>query len=110
MVSCHMAPIDVGSLGSRVATFLSDRSSSAVTGPRRFGRSELVGFVSDAARSMGLNVWDAKGGDGEPDIIILDHWSDMDGVADIIPSHPDADVLYGQDLCHQVPAVVRFVR
>ena len=29
---------------------------------------------------------------------------------DLVDRHPDADVLYGQDLCHQVPAVVRVVK
>ena len=39
-----------------------------------------------------------------PDIsgrtVIFRHWSDIEEM-------DDKDILYGQDLCHQVPAIVR---
>lgn len=107
MVSCASASTDGGSLVSRVTSFLSDRSASAVTGPRRYGRGELVILVRETAESIGLNVWGPEGGDGDPDVIILDHWSELEDSRELISEHPEADVLYGQDLCHQVPAVVR---
>lgn len=107
MVSCASSPTDEGPLVSRVAFFLSDRSVSTVTGPRRYGRSELVVLVRETAESMGLNVWGPEGGDGVPDMIILDHWSELDDARETISRHPGVDVMCGQDLCHQVPAVVR---
>lgn len=98
---------DPESLEDRARAFLEDRGSDALTGPRRFGRSRLVGFVGEVAEGMGMKVW-TVGSDMEcPDVVILDHWSELDGCSDIIASNPGADVLFGQDLCHQVPAVVR---
>ena len=95
---------DGSNLNTRVERFIADRSSSAVTGIRRMGREELVRFVAEKARDMGYSV--AIGGDGpsDADIAIAMHWGCLDEVAS---AHPGSDILYGQDLCHQVPAVVR---
>jgi len=96
---------DGSSLDTRVERFIADGSSSAVTGIRRMGREELVRFVAEKARDIGYSV--AIGDDGPPDadIAIAMHW---DGLEELVSRHPDSDILYGQDLCHQVPAVVRF--
>ena len=95
---------DGSNLDVRVERFITDRSSSAVTGIRRMGREELVRFVASKAREMGYSV--AVGDDEAEDaqIALALHWDCLD---DVVSKHPGADILYGQDLCHQVPAVVR---
>lgn len=107
MDSCTAIDDDATRLSDRVASFLSDRSTDSVLGPRRFGRGFLVDFVVDAARSMGLSVWTEDGPVDRPDTMVFRHWSSMDVYRDAIDSNPGADILFGQDLCHQVPAVVR---
>ena len=43
---------------------------------------------------------------GDAGLVVFRHWQDMD--ADSVRERwPDSDIIYGQDLCHQVPAVVR---
>lgn len=63
-------------------------------------RSDLVGKVRETAEAMGISVGPLGSGCA---MAVFDHWSE-------IPSGIDPgemDVLFGQDLCHQVPAVVR---
>jgi len=96
---------DGSNLDMRVERFIADRSSSAVTGIRRMGREELVHFVAEKARGMGHSVAIGAEGPRDADIAIAMHWDDLDRV---VSGHPDSDILYGQDLCHQVPAVVRY--
>lgn len=105
MDSCQAPDPGDGRLRMRVEAFLEDRSADTVTGPRRMGRTPLVEFVRATAEDVGLTVW-SPGCEG-CDVIILDHWSEIPGMEDVIRGNPDADVLFGQDLCHQVPAVVR---
>ena len=107
MDSCTAIDDDATRLSDRVASFLSDRSTDSVLGPRRFGREALVDYVVDAARSRGLSVWTEDGPVDRPDTMVFRHWSSMDVYRDAIDSNPGADILFGQDLCHQVPAVVR---
>lgn len=104
---CLEPPSDPSRLESRAEAFIADRSSDTLTGPRRYGRSQLVDFVAEAARGMGLRVWTVGSDVPDPDLVILDHWSELGDAADVIAGNPDADVMFGQDLCHQVPAVVR---
>ncbi len=89
-----MADIDRSSLRGRVSCFLLDESSDTVLGPRRMPRSELVGMVKDAIDEEGLS----------DRFIVLDHWSEI--APEIVTD--GRQVLFGQDLCHQVPAVVRY--
>jgi len=95
---------DGSNLDERVERFIADRSSSAVTGIRRMGRVELVRFVAEKARKMGLTVAVGPDGPSDADIAIAMHW---DGLDEVASAHPGSDIMYGQDLCHQVPAVVR---
>lgn len=55
-------------------------------------RSDLVGFVRGII-----------GEEGSDRFIVLDHWSEISPA--IVPD--GRHVLFGQVLCHQVPAVVR---
>ena len=97
---------DPTSMEERVDRFLSTKETEAVTGTRRMGRERFVEFVGRRARAMGMTV----SMDGEPvddaDILLLLHWDRISD--DVFDRFPDADILYGQDLCHQVPAVVRY--
>ena len=91
-----------GTLDDRIAAFLSDRGATSLAGPRRYGRQELAGRVAEVAGSMGMRVSRSLS-DTDCDIMILDHWSELSG------EPPEGiDVILGQDLCHQVPAVIRF--
>ena len=88
-----MADSDHFALRERISCFLHDESSDTVLGPRRMPRSELVELVEDVIVDEGLS----------DRFIVLDHWSGLtpETVSD------GRQVLFGQDLCHQVPAVVR---
>lgn len=85
-------PVD-SVLRERISCFLHDESSDTVLGPRRMPRSDLVELVKDVIGEEGLS----------DRFIVLGHWSELapETVSD------GRQVLFGQDLCHQVPAVVR---
>lgn len=109
MCQCFQGEEDSTALPEKAATFVSDRSLGAVTGPRRMGRENLVLYVADAARAAGRTVMVVPGDPVDsPDTIIFMHWRDID--ESLVAANPGADVLYGQDLCHQVPSVVRVVK
>ncbi len=106
---CCIREDDESTLSERMSAFVSDRSVGALTGPRRMGRENLVATVADAVRATGRTVMTVPGDRMEhPDVILFSHWRDID--ESLVSENPDADVLYGQDLCHQVPAVVRVVK
>lgn len=108
-MSCPVSEEDPSTLRSRVESFLSDRSTGTVTGPRRMGRDELVDYVAGVAVTSGLSVSVVPGVESEhPEVLVFRHWHDVDEA--LVSAHPDADVLCGQDLCHQVPAVMRLNR
>lgn len=90
----------------RFLRFLTDRETDAVTGIRRMSRQDTVDMTVTIAREAGLEIARPEDADRSTAIIILDHWSELDGFR--FDMFPDADVIYGQDLCHQVPAIVRF--
>lgn len=106
---CCMAEDDLGTLDERLDVFVSDRSVGSLTGPRRFGRDNLVEAVAEKLRSNGMKVSLVPGSPIEsPEVIVFRHWRDID--EGMVEGNPGADVLYGQDLCHQVPAVVRVIK
>jgi len=91
----------------KMRRFIEDRSIETVTGIRRMGRLNTVMFLYDLASSMGksCSVYPDTSG---MDIILFEHWIGMEGPSSaLICDNPDIDILFGQDLCHQVPAVVR---
>ena len=88
---------DETDLESRVLRFLSDRRCEAVTGIRRMGREEFVAYVAETAEKNGFRI------------CMLPHWDRLESEAErILGADPDADIIFGQDLCHQVPAAVRY--
>ena len=95
---------DADTLISRIDRFLCDDSAGAITGIRRMGREALVIMVASRARDRGYTVCFDMDGTADPDFVIL---SDRTDVQEAHAMYPGAQVLYGQDLCHQVPAVVR---
>ena len=100
---------DSDSFEDRIEAFVSDRFVGALTGVRRYGRDNLVETVVERLRSKGIAVSLIPGAPvDDPEVIAFRHWKDID--EDLVDRYPDADVLYGQDLCHQVPAVVRVVK
>lgn len=106
MTSCT-APNREENLDAGITSFLSDRGNDMVAGIRRMGRDALVDRVIAIATEMGLDCRMADDAPPGTETVMFRHWQDMD--ADIIDDRwPGSDILYGQDLCHQVPAVVRY--
>jgi hypothetical protein len=104
---CSRSTGDDAELRIKLELFLKDRSADAVTGIRRMGRSNLVQLASSMCGEMGISSSLYPDTTGR-DIIIFDHWNGMDEVIDdIMCQKPKVDILFGQDLCHQVPAIVR---
>ncbi len=101
------APADDAILEERVLHFLSSHDDSAVTGVRRMGRDAFVEYVASVAVENGMKASIYPETDG--DIIIFYTWEgSQSDILDVLNENPGADILYGQDLCHQVPAVVRY--
>ncbi len=106
MTSCT-SPNREENLDAGITSFLSDRANDMVAGIRRMGRDTLVDRVMTIATEMGLDCRVADDAPPGTETVIFRHWRDMD--ADVIDDRwPESDILYGQDLCHQVPAVVRY--
>jgi len=104
---CAKSPVDDSDLQEKIERFIDDRSIETVTGIRRMGRDNLVDFIAGMCKDRGLSCSIFPETSGR--IVIFRHWSDMKGPADeLLSSDPELDILFGQDLCHQVPAVVRY--
>jgi len=100
-------PADDAILEDRVLHFLNSHDDSAVTGIRRMGRDAFVEFVASVAIKNGMKA--SIYPETEGDIVIFYTWEgSQTEILEVIDRNPEADVLYGQDLCHQVPAVVRY--
>ena len=101
---CSKFAVDDEDLQDKIRCFLSDRSIETVTGIRRMGRENLVRFVSEMGEGDCSIFPDTSGR-----IVMFYHWQDIEAPASkILEKDPDKDILFGQDLCHQVPAVVRY--
>ena len=101
---CSKFAVDDEDLQDKIRCFLSDRSIETVTGIRRMGRENLVRFVSEMGEGDCSIFPDTSGR-----IVLFYHWQGMEGpVSEILEKDPEKDILFGQDLCHQVPAVVRY--
>ncbi len=109
MNGCPIETYTPSSFPDRMDAFIADIAVGTLTGPRRLGRENLVRMFAEYIGTKGLSVMVVPGGSVvDPDVIIFDHWNDIDD--SLLVEHPNADVMYGQDLCHQVPAIVRFNR
>jgi len=104
---CAKTVEDDPSFVEKVHHFVKDRSVDAVTGIRRMGRENMVDFVIQVCREEGIRC--SLYPDTSGDTVIFYHWEGMEKpAASLIAENPEKDILYGQDLCHQVPAVVRW--
>lgn len=97
MSSCRT---DGPQCGGDIRAFILSRNADMVLGPRRMPRIDFVEKVRETAREMGISVGPIGSGCA---VAVFDHGSEIP--RDIDPG--ETDVLFGQDLCHQVPAVVR---
>lgn len=86
-VGCPVEHGDPETLVPRIKRFLKEENSNMIAGPRRMPRSELVELVASVAEEEGIKA------------TFFDHWALLEPV--------EGPVFFGQDLCHQVPAVVR---
>ncbi len=107
---CAKSAEDDDELILKMRTFIEDKNMKTVTGIRRMGRLNTLLFLRDLAVSMGKSCSVFPDTSGK-DIILFEHWIGMDDDASaIFDDNPEIDILFGQDLCHQVPAVVRLFR
>ena len=104
-MACRISE-DATRLDMRIRAFLSDKETDMVTGIRRMGREPLVDLVMEIAREEGIRCCHPEDASDDAELIVFRHWEGMDA-DDVRSRWPEADVLFGQDLCHQVPAVVR---
>ena len=81
----------------------------SVLGTRRTDRNDLVMTALDSLRASGTRVslFPSDIVD-DPEAVLFLSWRDIDEA--YLGEHPHADVIFGQDLCHQVPALVRILR
>ena len=105
---CSKSAYDDADLQEKIDRFLSDRSIDTVTGIRRMGRDNLVDFIAERCIASGrtCSIFPDV---SSSDVILFRQWSNMDKeMKEIVFQKPGIDILFGQDLCHQVPAIVRY--
>jgi len=104
---CSMSTEGLSDLERKIDSFIDDRTTEAVTGIRRMGRDNLVDLLVEKCRGKGLSC--SIYPDTSGTTVVFRDWLEVDGPAkELLESDKDRDILFGQDLCHQVPAVVRW--
>ncbi len=107
MECAYDAETDDSDLEERVQHFLDHPEDSAVTGIRRMGREEFVRFVVSVGTKSGHDITIYPDTSGKT--VMFYHWDGIQSESrGILKDDPKTEIMYGQDLCHQVPAVVRF--
>ena len=105
---CAKSADDDLDLQEKIDRFINDRSIDTVTGIRRMGRDNLVDYVCGRCISSGRQCSIFPDISSE-DIIIFRQWHGYDkDMRELRSAKPMMDILFGQDLCHQVPAIVRY--
>ena len=105
---CSKSAYDDSDLQEKIERFLSDRRIDTVTGIRRMGRDNLVDFLKEMSEASGRTC-SLYPDTTSSDIIVFRQWYEMDDEMNTLHlQKPDVDILFGQDLCHQVPAIVRY--
>ena len=96
-------------LEERIRAFILDKNSEMVAGRRRMGREALTDLVLKIAMREGLKCGRTADAPADADLVIIEDWenTDFDSISE---RWPDSDILYSQDLCHQVPAIARMKR
>ena len=93
-------------LEERIKAFIFDKDSEMVAGRRRMGREALTDLVLKIAMREGLRCGCTADAPADADLVIIENWENTD-FSSISKKWPDSDILYSQDLCHQVPAIAR---
>ena len=89
--------------------FIKNKDAETVTGIRRMGRINMVNCLAKIASMNGYVTSIYPDIKSDSDIILFEHWSGMIKPAkELKTTNPHVDIFYGQDLCHQVPAIVRW--
>lgn len=71
------------------------------------GRENLILFFKKMCDQMSVDC-SISPDLSSKEIVIFHYWTEMENDAhDLLESNPDVDIIFGQDLCHQVPALVR---
>ena len=94
-------------LQQKIRCFIEDRNITSVTGIRRMGRGNLILFFKKICdeESVECSIWPDL---SSRNIVVFDYWTNMEScIKELLKSNPNLDIVYGQDLCHQVPALVR---
>jgi len=107
---CANSAENDAALQDKLSRFLEDKSIDAVTGIRRMGRENLVDFTYRMCVDRGFraSLFPEIPPEG---ILLFHHWVEMDENLDKLSDDGSRlDIIYGQDLCHQVPAIVRLRR
>ena len=97
------------SFSLRASRFFEDPLADVLTGPRRMPLSEFMALVRAEAEAGCYRISDADGADRNTQVIFFDTWvGNSDSMCEAHRRFPKAAIIYGQDLCHQVPAAVRY--
>lgn len=102
-ISCEL-PDKMASLEERMDVFLRDRMTDSIMGVRRMGREELVRYACMRAASMGIKASIYPDADEGTELVLFYQRSDMKDASGLPAG---ADIVFGQDMCHQYPALVR---
>jgi len=104
---CALGAEDDEVMIEKIRLFIHDGSIDTVTGVRRMGRGNLVNLFLDLCKEEGVEA------SLYPDVpkkgvVVFSNWIENVSSMDSLKNNPDIDIVYGQDLCHQVPAIVRW--
>ena len=105
---CSPAESDLDALERKLESFLLDKDAEMVTGLRRMGRENLLDYAVVMCGDIGLDcsVYPDTSSDH---MVFFYGWEGMEGIFDGMSSEdPGRQLIFGQELCHQVPALVRY--
>ena len=105
---CSPGESDLDTLERKLSSFLRDPDAEMVTGIRRMGRENLVDYAVVMCGEMDVDCSvypDCSSGN----MVFFYGWENMDDVfRSMMDKNPNRQIIFGQDLCHQVPALVRY--
>ena len=105
---CSPAESDLDALERKLSSFLRDPDAEMVTGIRRMGRENLVDYAVVMCGEIGLDCSVYPDLSSEK-MVFFYGWEGMEEVFDEMSSeNPVRQLIFGQELCHQVPALVRY--
>ena len=87
--------------------FLCDGSVRSLVGVRRSGCSTLIEFLAERAKLIGLECSVYPDTSGQV-VFFPDGRELKREMDDLSAGHPGKDLIFGQEICHQYPAAVRY--